>query len=631
MTSPDPSDHGLVAVSGPTHGAEAGGDPTAAAVADASRRRGRIGTVTVVVGLVGATAVALARLRSPHWYANLDLALTEMRIRDVGSRHPPLVGLSGRIEADGVAGSHPGPLSFWVLAPLYRLYGSTSWAMQAATATLNLAAVGTATWLGHRRGGRTGALAAVAGMAVLLHAYGADRWTQAWNPYLPLLWWPVVLLAVWSVLCDDLVALPVVVAAGSLCLQTHVSYLGLVPGLGLLAAGGGCAVVLRRRRGAPTGPGHPGRWCAASAALLVLLWVPPIVEQVRGDPGNLTIVREQFAHPSEPSVGAVEAVRTVVGRLDPLPLLAGAIDRTGSLVVGAVVLAAWLASAAVAWCRRLPRRVRALHLVVASALALGLVSISRIQGTLIDHLVLWSWGTTVLAIGALAVTVMTVADPALVRRRLAPVLGLVAAVAIVAVAVDAARVEPPQPGQARIHAALLPEAMTALERGRTADGQPVPGGGPRARYLVRSDDTFSGGLNSYTVLLELERHGLDAGVDPAFAVSVRPFRVLDEADATAVVTYVAGPAVDEWRRRPDAVEIAHVEPAAADVHEADRLRERATADLERHGLDDLVDDLDGNLLALGLDPRIPAPTVATLRHLIALSGPTSIFVSPSPR
>lgn len=603
-------------------------DASSAPAPAAPRLRRSLVPVTVAAGLVGAAVVALVRLRNPHWYADLDLALTELRIRDVGTRHPPLVGLSGRIESDGVAGSHPGPLSFWVLAPLYRLYGSTSWAMQAATATLNLAAVGTAAWLGHRRGGRTGALAAVAGMALLLFAYGADRWTQAWNPYLPLMWWPVVLLAVWSVQCDDLVALPIVVVTGSFCLQTHVSYLGLVPGLGLVAAAGAGAVVLRRRRDdRPAATTHPGRWCGGSALLLVVLWIPPLVDEVRHDPGNLTIIRGQFAEPSEPSVGLGDAARTVVGRLDPLPMLTGSAERTGSLVAGALVLVAWLAAAVVAWRRRSPRSVRALHVVVAAALVSGVASISRVQGTLFDYLVLWSWGTTVLAVVATALTLVSVADPPPARRWLAPAVGVVAVVAVVAVVVDATGVTPPQPEQAEIHAALLPDAARALATGETAAGEPVPGAGPDGRYLVRSADPFSGGLNTYTVLLELQREGMTSGVDPAYAVSVRPFRVLDERDATAVVTYVAGPAVEDWRRQAGAVEIAHAAPAPSDLRAADRLRDEAVADLERHGLAALTDEVDGNLLVLGLDPRVPASTIATLRRLVEISGPTSIFVT----
>src|SRR5207302_957452 len=63
-------------------------------------------------------------------------------------------------------------------------------------------------------------------------AYGAFLLTLPWNPYLPVLWWFVFLLGVWSVIADDLAMLPVAVFAGSMCMQTHISYLGLIGGLG---------------------------------------------------------------------------------------------------------------------------------------------------------------------------------------------------------------------------------------------------------------------------------------------------------------------------------------------------------------------------------------------------------------
>src|SRR4029079_6954144 len=91
-------------------------------------------------------------------------------------------------------------------------------------------------WMALRRGGRTLLIAMAAVLAVLTRAYGAFLLTLPWNPYLPVLCWSVFLLAVWSVLADDLAMLPVAVIAGSMCMQTHISYLGLVGGLVLLTA-----------------------------------------------------------------------------------------------------------------------------------------------------------------------------------------------------------------------------------------------------------------------------------------------------------------------------------------------------------------------------------------------------------
>ena len=91
-------------------------------------------TAVLVLPLV----VGLVALRQPTWYPVLDLAMTEYRVRDVFSAHPPLIGLPGRIGRTlAEQGSHPGPLSFYLVAPVYRLLGSTAWAMQVATVAIH--------------------------------------------------------------------------------------------------------------------------------------------------------------------------------------------------------------------------------------------------------------------------------------------------------------------------------------------------------------------------------------------------------------------------------------------------------------------------------------------------------------
>lgn len=55
------------------------------------------------------------------WYPVLDMAMTELRVRDVGTRRTPLIGLPGRIGEFPDQGSHPGPLSFWLVAIAYQI------------------------------------------------------------------------------------------------------------------------------------------------------------------------------------------------------------------------------------------------------------------------------------------------------------------------------------------------------------------------------------------------------------------------------------------------------------------------------------------------------------------------------
>lgn len=360
----------------------------------------------VVVGIP--LGVAVATLRDPRWYPTVDFAMTELRVRDVPTRHPPMVGLAGRLHADGVQGSHPGPLSFWLLWPVYRLFGSSGWALQVATAVLDTVAVGVALWLGRRRAGLPGLLGLGAGLALLAHGLGIDRLTEPWNPYMPVPWWVVFLLAAWSVLCDDMLLLPVAVFTGSFCAQTHVPYVGSVGGILAFLA---MVIAVRAWRGEPVRRLHLARWSLISVGGLTVLWLPPIVDELRRSPGNLTIIRETFAHPPEAALGlGTDALEIWVSHLDvwqvPRYVMSFDVAPAGSVITGALVLGLWAAAAAVAWLhRRAEPALWRLHVTVALALALGLVSISRIHGQVFQYLQLWASGTTVLAVLAVMATV----------------------------------------------------------------------------------------------------------------------------------------------------------------------------------------------------------------------------------
>jgi hypothetical protein len=568
--------------------------------------------------------IALGVLHDPHWYPLLDVAMTELRIRDVTTSHPPLVGLPGRIQGLGVAGSHPGPLSFWTLAPFYRLFGASAWAMQAATATLNLVAMAATLWVAHRRGGRWALLAAAVAVAVLLRTYEAERLTEAWNPYLPMMWWFLFLVAVWSVLCDDLAMLPVAVFAGSFCAQTHVPYVGLVAGLGALTVAAAGAW-LWPRRSDPGARRRLARWGGAALAVAVVVWLPPLLDQLRHDPGNMSVLAESFRHPVDPPNSLADGFEAWLARLDVSTLVTKDQRVHGSPVPGLLLLAAWAASAVVALRRpEAGRSLRRLHVVAGAALALGLISIVRIPGSLWDYLVLWASGTTVLVVGAVAWTVVTLVrrdPPAWLAAGLAAGLAAVLLVTTASAGYDAAHAQVPQPGISRIDRNVIPPTVEALESGT------APGGGRDGRYLVTWDDALTPGLNGYAFLLELERQGFDVGMEDVWRVGARPHRIMSRDEATALVTYVAGPQVDDWRRRPGAVLVAEFEPPTADQATYARLRREAIAAMRRAGLDDLVPALDENLLGTQAYVGMPADAVDAIRRMIDLGAPAAVFVT----
>ena len=102
----------------------------------------------------------------PTWHPVLDLAMTEFRVRDVGTSHTPLIGLPGRIGTYPHQGSHPGPAQLLPPGPdLPAARVETSWSLEVGTVVIHLAAIATALWIGWRRAGWRGVavVAAAAG------------------------------------------------------------------------------------------------------------------------------------------------------------------------------------------------------------------------------------------------------------------------------------------------------------------------------------------------------------------------------------------------------------------------------------------------------------------------------------
>lgn len=611
-------------------------------------------TALFVAGLVALAggiplAVALTVLRQPRWYPLLDLAQTELRVRDVGGGHPPLVGLAGRIQGFGKQGSHPGPISFWALWPFYKLFGSSSWALQAASASLNLLAMTVSVWIAHRRGGRTAALVCALTLAVLVRSYGADKLTEAWNPYMPMLWWVVVLLAVWSVLCDDLAMLPVATFAATFCMQTHIPYAGLVGGVGLFTVAAVAVTVFLRRRGDSDDrdPDQAAtraqvvRWGLGSLVLLLLLWIPPIIDQLTNDPGNLSLIKETFTNSEDDAVGLRGyTLRLWLAHLNPGTLISGtsggnAQATASNLLPGVGLLAAWAAAVVVAWHTQ-ARELLRLHLVVGVALVLGLISISRILGFVWYYLLLWAWGTTALLLAATAWTFVvafwqrsasdTSKSSAARARQL-----LIAPLAVSLVAVsawftyDAAHTEVPAAVESRTLRHLVPDTVAALQQG---DGV---GGGEDGRYLLDwGSDEASIGSQGFGFLLALERAGLDVGAPEFHSTGAVEHRVLAPADATAVVHYVVGPGgIESWRDTPDATEVAYYEPRTDEqVARFDELHDEVVADYRAADLDDLATRLDGNLLATAMDERTPPDVLPKIQEMLSLGLPAAVFVTP---
>jgi hypothetical protein len=594
--------------------------------ADLSTRPGSRAAL-LVVGLVVLLAVplsvALGVLHQPRWYPIADLAQTELRVRDVGSAHSPLIGLPGRLGSFGSQGSHPGPLSFWSMAPVYRVFGASSWGMQAAAVFLHVVAMATILAIAHRRGGVRLTLGMAAMLAVLIRVYGTATLTEAWNPYVPVLWWVVFLLAVWSVLSRDLKMLPVAVFAASFCMQTHLPYVGLA---GVLFAVAFAVVSFQtwQRRAEPGAVRHFARWALLAAGVGLLVWLPPVIDQLTSEQGNLSIVWKELTNPPETAVGVRRGLELLLVHLNPWRLLARQpTATTGALLPGVLLLCAWAASVVVSW-RLRHRSLLHLHLVLAGALVLAALSMTRIHGIVWYYLVLWAWGVNALIVLAIGWTVSTVAlrrasgerREALARAGTLALAGIIVG-STALFTVDATRAEVPDPVRSRVVGELAGPTVRALPQGHAG------------RYLVTWSDPISIGSQGYGLFDELDRRGFRVGVPEIHRSGATRHRVVAPGEATAEVHLAVGPEIDKWRAKPGVRRVAYVDVrTAAQRAEYQRLRGEVFRELQAAHRADAIDHVDSSLFTSIFDTSLPRRARALMERMFAIGLPAAVFVGP---
>ncbi|MAT04589.1 MAG: hypothetical protein CL424_06060 [Acidimicrobiaceae bacterium] len=600
--------------------------------ADHSRRT-RIGWWLLVTSpLVVAAIVLLWR----PWAPTLDMAMTELRVRDVGGRDTPLVGLPGRIGDFPDQGSHPGPWSFYLVAPFYWLSGRRAWGMEFGSAMINAVAVGVVVWLGHRIDRRWGAVVAAAVCAVAVRGYGLSVLTHPWNPYFPVLLWLVVLFATWLVVRGDHAVLVVVVVAASIAAQTHIPY--LVNGVPLCALAIGAALWHRHRSDDVGERRAVVRSLGIAVGVGAVFWLPPFVDQLFRDPGNIRMIVEHFlGEPTDRRVALSEAVRVFFRHLDVFavsPDLVVHADAfvhrsglpTGSGWGGVVVFVLWLGAVAWAVAHR-HRSLIALHLVLGTALAMQLVSISRIFGKVWYYLTLWAWGTMLLVVVSIVWTACIVvathrADLDL-RRRVPYVAAGVAVIATVASIAASWTLDVPDPQLSGPLRTVLPDTTAAIDDGVGATV------GPDGTYLVFWQDALFIGSQGYGLVNELERRGYDVGVHDTWRVPVTPHRVLPFGQYDAEIHLVTGVFIDQWRDRDGFVEVAFTDDRSPDERDRfDELRRYVLERLEEEGRDDLVPVVDENLFGASLDLDLPQDVVDAMSEMIEIGLPVAVFVAP---
>jgi len=529
-----------------------------------------------VVLLVPVVVVIGAALVGAQWSATSDRALQVLRIHDVGTAHTPLVGVYSRF-----GWSHPGPMQLWLLAPFFRVSGDVG--VLAGTTVINLVSLGIALWIAHRLGGARLLVLVACAEALLIHTLTPAWLMDVWNPWAAFFPFFVFVLSVAATMMRDWVAVPVLVVAGTFAVQTHVGYALPVMGIGLLAVGVlGVQALLRRRQSVSSGRTSEsvGRRAGAvpivvAIVLGVLLWLPPVVQQVTSGDGNISALIDYVRDPGQASLGWAAGVGVMGRQLAPNgPWLGGSeLSALGFLATSGawpalLLLLAVAVLAGIAWLRG-ERAPAALATVVLVGVALGTVATANITGAPASYLVRWWWALAALAFVSIAWSVLVLVAPAFHRvGRPVYVVGCVAVGALALFAVlDTLPVRLPNAEQSPSTRRISAELARRLDR--------------RLTYTFTAVDGVHLGEVPTGVMVALMLDGRRVYALPKLALRVGDWRVRPPSRTDRTLIMVNADDEDRgWTPPPGARVVASDDPLSP----AERRRARESARRIRQAL-----------------------------------------------
>jgi hypothetical protein len=362
----------------------------------------------VVAVPFGIAVIRLLAAPGGHVYLPDDLALIDLHTRRALQWKQQL-GVFDHNEWN-----HPGPSYFYLLSVAYRILGSGAKAMFVGATLINAGAALACVGVVRRRASPARALWAAAWLCVLaslLAAVGPGSVAYSegalgglvspWNPMVVI--FPLVLLLLLCAGAMDRSVLSLVGAlvVGSFVIQTNVSALPMVV---VAVVAGAVAwvvtVVVDRRHHLGTAGTSRGVWVwsAVGGAVFVLMWLPPVIQQLTNHPGNFTLLYRFFTAPDpghslQAGLNALVAVDGIVtvGPSEVMHASAAATPHHQALVVATTVVLLLVAAvtALVGWRQRL-RFATGLGLLGLAGSVTLVWSVTHLEGHPYGYLVVWA-------------------------------------------------------------------------------------------------------------------------------------------------------------------------------------------------------------------------------------------------
>ncbi len=299
--------------------------------------------------------------------------------------------------------NHPGPFYFYLLLPFYLAFGEASRGLLVGAFTINLLSLVGAVWMVRRAFSTSRAMLFLVLIAFTIRFLGFDALSDPWNSLVTVLPALAFLVLCWLFAAGWPWGLLGMAILGSFLVQTHIGHASVVAAAATMALVLG-VLELRRR-------GRAGNLRKAillplsvSMASALLLWLPPLWEEVTRTEGNLTRIAqfsgsqsrgdhgwvEVAAAVDEPLAGVPLGVLASVGRQRTTCAVSRGLDCVDATLHWSVPAHLALLAAGVVISIRLGRRDTAyLGLLTAAGLLGGALALRSVQAPDTPYLPLW--------------------------------------------------------------------------------------------------------------------------------------------------------------------------------------------------------------------------------------------------